>query len=249
MDRKPTTQPRPENSSPTEERAHRVTDWHWQLEAARAHPRRVVVLLALLVGATFMTRLPGLHERIADALQFVAGLMAEHAVLGAFAFVAASALSAMLVFFSSVLLVPLGIELWGSAGCLLLLWAGWFLGGVLSYTIGRYFGRPAVESLVSRQRMLDLEQRIPTAHGFWSALMVQLAFPSDVAGYFFGLLRFPPAVYLAALACAEFPFAFGTVFLGTAFIEQAWAPLLIGALFAGAVLLWQRRRRHRKLPR
>lgn len=216
---------------------------HSQLEAARAHPRRVLALLALLLLAAFLTRLPGLHDWITTALEYIAGLMAQHPVLGAVAFVFASALSAMLVFFSSVLLVPLGIELWGSVGCFLLLWAGWFLGGVFSYAIGRYFGRPAVESLLSRKRMLDLERHMPAARGFWGALMVQLAFPSDVAGYFFGLLRFPRAVYLSALACAELPFALGTVFLGTAFVEQAWVPLLIGAVFAGLFLAWQWRRR------
>lgn len=220
-----------------------MRDGHWQVQAARAHPRRVAALLVLLFVAALLTRLPGLHAYVANALQYVADLMSGHPALGAIAFVVASAASAMLVFFSSVLLVPLGIELWGSVGCFLLLWAGWFLGGVLSYAIGRHFGRPAVESLLSRRRMLDLERHMPAAHGFWGALMVQLAFPSDVAGYFFGLLRFPRAIYLAALACAELPFALGTVFLGTAFIEQAWVPLLTGAVFAGAVLVWQWRRR------
>ncbi len=223
-------------------------DWHWLPRAARAHPRRVIALLAVLIGAALIARLPGVHAQIAAALEYVAGLMARNPVLGAFAFVIASALSAMLLFFSAVLLVPLGIELWGSVGCFLLLWAGWFIGGVLSYTIGRYFGRPAVESLLSRSRMLDVEQRMPAARGFWGALMVQLAFPSDVTGYFFGLLRFPRTIYLAALACAELPFALGTVFLGTAFLEQAWVPLLVGAVFAGAFLIWQRRRRFSAPP-
>jgi uncharacterized membrane protein YdjX (TVP38/TMEM64 family) len=243
MDPEQTSRPRPEPLSTRPRPERRRWDWHWQLQAARAHPRRVALLLALLVLAAFLTRLPGLHEQIAGALEYVAGIMAQHPVLGAIAFVVASALSAMLLFFSSVLLVPLGIELWGSVGCFLLLWGGWFLGGVLSYTIGRYFGRPAVESLLSRQRVLDLEQHVPAAHGFWGALMVQLAFPSDVAGYFFGLFRFPRTIYLVALACAELPFALGTVFLGTAFIEQAWVPLLVGAAFTGTFLIWQWRRR------
>lgn len=243
MDREQTSRSDPERPSPPPEPDRDRWALQAHLPEARVHPRRVIVLLTLLLLAAFLTRLPALNEHVSGALEFVAGLMAQHRVLGAFAFVVASALSAMLLFFSSVLLVPLGIELWGSVGCFLLVWVGWFLGGVLTYMIGRHFGRPAVESLLSRQRMLDLEQHMPTAHGFWGALMVQLAFPSDVAGYFFGLLRFPRAIYLAALACAELPFALGTVFLGTAFVEQAWVPLLLGAAFAGAFLLWQWRRR------
>lgn len=169
--------------------------------------------------------------------------MAGHPWAGAVVFVLASALGAMFVFFSTVLLVPLGIETWGSVGCFLLLWTGWFAGGVLTYSLGRWLGRPAVERLVRHDRLADLESRLPASRGFWGALALQLLFPSDVAGYFFGLLRYPTGPYLAALACAELPFAFGTVFLGTAFMERAYVPLLVGAAIAAALLFWQWRAR------
>jgi uncharacterized membrane protein YdjX (TVP38/TMEM64 family) len=213
------------------------------MHSARAHPRRVIALLLVLLAAAALTRVPEIHERIALLFEQIAAVIADHRVLGAFVFIVAAGLSAMLMFFSSVLLVPLGIEAWGSLICFLLLWLGWFLGGVVTYTIGRTLGRPAVDSLLRNRPLGELERRVPAARGFWGALSIQLVFPSDLGGYFFGLLHYPRASYLAALACAELPYAFGTVYLGTAFVERAYVPLLVGVAIAALLLLWQWRAR------
>jgi uncharacterized membrane protein YdjX (TVP38/TMEM64 family) len=215
----------------------------WNLHSARAHPRRVLALLLVLLVAAALTRVPDLHAQIDRLLLDASAFIEQHRMLGAVVFVVASALSAMLVFFSAVLLVPVGIETWGSLGCFLLLWLGWFLGGVLTYGIGRLLGRPAVDSLLRRRSVSELERRLPTTHGFWGALSIQLVFPSDMGGYFFGLLRYPPGSYFAALACAELPFALGTVYLGTAFLERAWVPLVVGGALAALLLFWQWRAR------
>ncbi len=211
----------------------------WNLHSAQAHPRRVIALVLLLLAAAALTRVPEVHSRIEWVFAQLAELIMHHPALGAVVFVAAAALSAMLVFFSAVLLVPLGIEAWGSLACFLLLWLGWFLGGVITYTIGRTLGRPAVDTMLRDRPLGELERRLPLARGFWGALSIQLVFPSDLGGYFFGLLRYPRASYLAALACAELPYALGTVYLGTAFLERAWVPLLVGGVLAGLLLFWQ----------
>ena len=125
------------------------------------------------------------------------------------------------------------------SSCFLLLWLGWFLGGVVSYTIGRSLGRPAVDALLRNRRRDELERRLPAARGFLGALSIQLVFPSDLGGYFFGLLHYPRASYLAALACAELPYALGTVYLGAAFMERAYVPLLVGGALALSLLFWQ----------
>jgi uncharacterized membrane protein YdjX (TVP38/TMEM64 family) len=148
-------------------------------------------------------------------------------------------MSAMLVFFSSVVLVPVGIEAWGDVGCFLLLWTGWFLGGVLTYSIGRHLGRPIVERLLTHAEIEVYEHRIPRSGSFLKAFLVQLAFPSDVVGYFFGLLRYPRASYAGSLLLAEFPYAFGTVFLGAAFLQKQYALLATGGVITILVLAWQ----------
>ena len=61
-------------------------------------------------------------------------------------------------------------------------------------------------------------------------MLVQLALPSEIPGYLFGLARFPLRRYLAALAIGELPFAVGTVYLGAGFLEKRIAVLLaVGA--------------------
>jgi uncharacterized membrane protein YdjX (TVP38/TMEM64 family) len=215
----------------------------WNLHSARAHPSRVIALLLVLLAAAALTRVPDVHQHIELLLAKIADLIALHSVLGAVVFVIAAAVSAMLVFFSAVLLVPLGIEAWGSLVCFLLLWLGWFLGGVVTYTIGRTLGRPAVDTMLRDRPLGELERRLPLARGFWGALSIQLVFPSDLGGYFFGLLRYPRGSYFAALACAELPYALGTVYLGTAFLERAWVPLLVGGALAALLLFWQWRAR------
>jgi uncharacterized membrane protein YdjX (TVP38/TMEM64 family) len=59
--------------------------------------------------------------------------------------------------------------------------------------------------------------------------------PSDIAGYLFGLVRARLALFLAALALAEMPYALGAVYLGESFLQRRlWVFALVGV--AGAVL-------------
>lgn len=211
----------------------------WRLPGAHASPLRLMLLVAVLGGAAWVANSAFAHAQLLAAIDYTSALMSEHPVRGAAMFVLLSAMSAMLMFFSSVLLVPLGIEAWGAPGCFLLLWAGWALGGLVTYSVGRGLGRPMVERLLSAQKIARYEARVPAGAPFGTALLVQLAFPSDVVGYFFGLLRYPFRTYLLALLCAEFPYAFGTVFLGTAFMERQYPMLAAGAAAVAAFLAWQ----------
>lgn len=146
-----------------------------------------------------------------------------------------SALSALLAFFSSAILVPAGIVAWGKGGTLVLLWLGWLLGGLTAYALARGLGRPAVSWLVSRQALARYEQRVTEHASFATALLVQLALPSELPGYLFGLARLPLRRYLPVLALAELPFALGAIYLGAGFLEQNVVVLLaVGA--AGIVL-------------
>ena len=143
-------------------------------------------------------------------------------MLGAVLFVGLAALSAVLVFFSGVLLVPVGVQTWGEAGCFLLLWCGWVLGGLVTYSVGRHLGRPFVRRLLSAGAVARYEALIPAGGSFLTATLVQLAFPSDISGYFFGLLGYQARVYLGALVFAELPYALGTVYLGAAFLQRQY---------------------------
>jgi len=209
----------------------------------RPHTNRLLAFLLLLALATLLVLSASLHERIVGLVALADDFVGNWPVAGALVFVGLAALSAMLVLFSGAVLVPLGIEAWGELGCFLLLWLGWWLGGVATYALGRGFGRPVIARLLPAGTLAQYESRVGRDGSFGSALLVLASLPSDVVGYFFGLARFPPGRYLLALALAELPYAFGTVFMGAAFLERRLLPLLAGAAVALVALAWQRRLR------
>lgn len=206
--------------------------------------RRLPLLIIGIVVAALLAYSEEIHQQVVQAIALAEPVIRSMPVLGAVLFVVLAALSAMLVFFSGLLLVPIGIQVWGPAGSFLLLWAGWFLGGVITYSIGRHFGRPVVLRMLSEEKMARYENRVPASSSFVAATLTQLALPSDISGYFFGLLGYRARLYLGSLALAELPYAFGTVYLGNAFVERQYF-LLLGAAGLGILMvavLWARSR-------
>jgi uncharacterized membrane protein YdjX (TVP38/TMEM64 family) len=204
-------------------------------------------LPVLIIGVSVLALLAWsgeIHQQVVRLMALAGPVIAGSPMLGSLLFVALAALSAMLVFFSGVLLVPLGIAAWGPLVCFLLLWAGWFLGGVITYSIGRRWGRPAVLRLVSEEKLARYENRIPPSSSFVTALLAQLVLPSDISGYFFGLLGYPARVYFGSLALAELPYALGTVYLGNAFVEGQFMLLALAA--AGLVVILALSWRHHR---
>jgi uncharacterized membrane protein YdjX (TVP38/TMEM64 family) len=205
---------------------------------------RALVLVVALAVAVLLASSDVVHAQILALLAAAEPVIAQHLVAGAILFVALSALSAMLVFFSSVLLVPIGVQAWGEVPCFLLLWSGWALGGVITYSIGRWLGRSGIERMLSKKTLARYDGRIAIDSSFAGAVLIQLALPSDISGYFFGLIGFPARIYFGALAVAELPYALGTVFLGAAFVQRQYAVLLSVAavVVVFLALVWLRRR-------
>lgn len=178
-----------------------------------------------------------LHQALLEVLDAASKLIAERPFLGAVLFVALSALSAMLAFVSSAVLVPVALYTWGETVCAVLLWLGWILGGATAYTLGRWLGRPVVRWLLPTETLDRYEDRLSTDTPFGLIVLLQLALPSEVPGYLLGLVRYPFWRYLLALALAELPYAVGTVYLGESFLERRLILLLaLGA--AGAVFMF-----------
>jgi uncharacterized membrane protein YdjX (TVP38/TMEM64 family) len=205
--------------------------------------RQAAILTVAVALAGILTLSEEVHRQILAALALAEPLFARHTVLGAVLFVFLAALSAVMVFFSGVILVPLGIQTWGQGGCFLLLWCGWILGGIVTYSVGRRLGRPFVRRLLSPGAVARCEALIPAGGSFLTATLIQLAFPSDISGYFFGLLGYQARIYVGALVFAELPYALGAVYLGAAFIHRQYWLLLSAAAVAVAAFAWDRRRR------
>ena len=84
-----------------------------------------------------------------------------------------------------------------------------------------------VRALVRPATLVRYERRAPAGAGFVPVFLLQLAIPSDVAGYLFGLVRCRLGVYVPALAAAEVPYAIGAVYLGASFLERSVVPLIV----------------------
>lgn len=170
----------------------------------------------------------------------LAPLLDRNPLAGAVAFVVLSAASAVVAFFSSAVLVPAAVSAWGSTTTLALLWLGWWIGGGLTYLLGRGLaptgsgahGLPEDHGASwppLRRRVARLAARFPTGLDFPLVFALQLALPSELPGYLCGYLRVRPRVYFSALALAELPYAVATVLIGHGLVADRWPLLVVGA--------------------
>jgi uncharacterized membrane protein YdjX (TVP38/TMEM64 family) len=187
------------------------------------------VALLLSVDAVY----GGLQRALSAAEPLIAG----HPYLGAVVFVALAAVSAILAFFSSALLLPAAVYAWGNTVTLGLLWLGWLLGGMCTYALGRGLRSPQGKApRISRQ--LDFYvRRVRGEVTFAMVLLLQLAIPSEIPGYLCGYLGVRRRTYIAALAVAELPFAAGAVMLGDGVVNRHIGWLVPFGLTGAAISL------------
>lgn len=204
-----------------------------------------LLLVGVLLGALLSS--DSLHARLQQVLGAAEPVIRAHPLGGGVLFLLLAALSAMLAFFSSALLVPAAVYSWGPGGTILLLWLGWLLGGVAAYGLGRSFGRPLVRSLASRRLSEFYLERLPAQVDLPIVLLVQLALPSELPGYLCGVLRVRFATYVAALALVEAPFAVGAVLLGESLLQREGGWLVALVLLAAAASFLAASLLHRRL--
>jgi uncharacterized membrane protein YdjX (TVP38/TMEM64 family) len=187
------------------------------------------------------------YESLQRALSAAEPLIAAHPYLGAFVFVLAAAISAILAFFSSALLLPVAVFTWGSTVTLGLLWLGWLLGGIGTYALGRGLRRPP-ETASRTSRQFDFyRQRVPGEATFALVLLLCLALPSEIPGYLCGYLGVRRRTYFAALALAELPYAAGAVLLGDGVVNRQTGWLVAFGLIGAALSLYALRALHERL--
>jgi uncharacterized membrane protein YdjX (TVP38/TMEM64 family) len=144
----------------------------------------------------------------------------------------------MVAFFSTAVIVPVAIHTWGSGLTIALLWAGWMIGGILAYSVGRFLGRPVVNRLTNGAALVRFENRITARAPFSLVLLFQLALPSEVPGYLLGLVRYRFWKYLLILGIGELPYAVGTVYLGESFVRRRTNMLLALGAGGGLFIAW-----------
>jgi uncharacterized membrane protein YdjX (TVP38/TMEM64 family) len=188
-----------------------------------------LVVVLLLVGSS-----DTLHQTVSGWLERAGALISAHRAAGAGLFILLSAASAMLAFFSSTVLLPAALEVWSEGECLVMLWLGWIVGGIASYGIARSLGRPVVGKLAA-PRTLARYEKIAGSASFGLLLLFQLAVPSELPGYLFGVARYPFWKYLAALALAELPYVVAAVYASSFFLSRQLVPLLILVVLAATL--------------
>jgi uncharacterized membrane protein YdjX (TVP38/TMEM64 family) len=209
-------------------------------------PRRLAILLVLVALLVATVALDPVHEAVARGLEWAKQIIERHERLGVVLFMLLSAISAILFFFSTAVLVPVAVYTWGKPTTMFLLWAAWLFGAVVSYLIGSRPGRRLAGWLVPERRIARYEKAISARANFPLVLLFQVAVPSEVPGYVLGAVHYHFGRYLGARALAEVPFAVGAVYLGDSFVRRQYGPLLaiaIGGILVSALALYLLHRR------
>lgn len=193
----------------------------------------IVGMLIIVVGLVAAS--DTLHDRTEAVIFWTENIISEAPFFGMLVFILLAMLSAMVAFFSSALLAPIAVYAWGKAGCFVLLWCGWFLGGIASFCIGRFFGRSIVSMIIGEEKMAGWESQVTERSRFIHILFFQATVPSEIPGYVLGILRYRFTYYLAALGITELPYALATVYLGESFLEGRSIVFILVGL--GAIVL------------
>lgn len=214
-------------------------------DAILAHRRilEAAILLGLLLA---MISSDAIHGFVSGLIAEGAVVIREHPLAGALLFTALSAASAMLVFFSSAVIVPVGIEVWGRPMTIVLLCAGWLAGGALTYAVGRFPGRSLLRWLEPRTPTGRYEAMLAANRNFPFVALFQLAVPSEVPGYVLGSLRYPFGRYFLVLAIGEIPYGVGAIYMADSFLHREYGFLLslgLAAIVVSATAAMVLRRR------
>lgn len=182
--------------------------------------KRILLLGAIIIGAVLIVNTDVLYEKSEEIIVLAETVISRFPTFGMLLFVLLAMASAMLAFYSSAILVPFGVYTWGTTVCFILLWVGWLFGGILSFGIGRYLGRPVTSKIIGESRISSFEEKLTRHAKFIHILLFQAALPSEIPGYVLGTLHYRFFLYLVALAVTELPYALGTVYLGSSFLER-----------------------------
>lgn len=195
------------------------------------HHRRVIYLVVFLAVVAAVTTSDVVHDAFVDVLRTAEGVMREYPRAGMAIFVLLAAMSAMLSFFSSSALVPIGVFVWGPTTTALLLWIGGVSGGTFGYWIARTLGRKVVKRLVPEAPFRRYETFFRERARWQTILLFRVALQSELPSYVLGALRYPFPKYLPMMILAELPYVIFATYLGQSLIDRN------GMIFAIALLL------------
>lgn len=199
------------------------------------HLRRLLVLSAVVAIVIAAARSEAVHGAIVGVLDISRVLMEQYPRGGMLVFLALAAFSAMLTFFSSSALVPIGVYVWGPERTALLLFTGGALGGISGYWMARTVGRRIAHHIFAEAPLRRYEAFFRHSARWRTVLLFRLALQSELPSYVLGLVRYPFSRYLPMILLGELPYVLVMVYLGESFLERN--VLLFIVVLAGALLL------------
>jgi uncharacterized membrane protein YdjX (TVP38/TMEM64 family) len=193
-----------------------------RINAPLARKPRAKLWVWLIIGTTallavFVVHSPIFKTLVDEIVSWITNTMNDHPLMGAVVFFLFSAVSAMLAFASSIVLVPAANLVWGKLITFLLLWGGWLFGAMIAFGIGR-LASPLLSRLNYKETLEKYQQYVSSRMNFWAVLLFCIAVPSEVPGYLLGGAHYPFLKFIAAMATAEAIYALGIVIAGESLV-------------------------------
>lgn len=195
------------------------------------HHRRIVYLVVFLAVVAAVTTSDVVHDSFVEVLESAEDVMREYPRAGMAIFLLLAAMSAMLSFFSSSALVPIGVFVWGPTSTALLLWIGGVSGGSFGYWLARTLGRRIVKRLVPEAPFRRYETFFRERARWQTILLFRVALQSELPSYVLGALRYPFPKYLPMMILAELPYVILVTYLGQSLIDRNGMVFAIALLF------------------
>lgn len=207
----------------------------------------IALLVALILLVVGVTTSDPLHRAFIDILTAAESVMRAYPRMGMVLFFVLAAFSAMLSFFSSAALVPVGVFVWGSTTTMLLLWTGGTMGGLAGYWFARTLGRRAVKRVFPGEPLRRYETFF-RSHARWrTVLLFRIALQSELPSYVLGLVRYPLPRYIPIIMLAEALFVLLEVFLGEAILARSGTTFAVVLLLVVTMTLWAWKRLQREM--
>lgn len=200
--------------------------------------KRNLLYLILIIVVGFLYSYFSVFQDIFYDLVLVAQkYISRNDELSEFFFIIFSALSAMLAPLSSTPLVPGAIIIWGNVKTFLLLYFGWMIGHIVSYTLARLALFPLLKKITNFKKINHYKEQLSGKLEFMLVLFFWFASPSEIPGYVLGTLRYSFWKYLAAALIAELPFALIAIYASEAILAKNLALFTAIVLFGFFILV------------
>ncbi|MFN0098157.1 MAG: hypothetical protein ACKVS7_05735 [Gemmatimonadaceae bacterium] len=214
------------------------------------HPvnlRTIAILAVVLLLVVGVTTSDPLHRAVIDILGAAERVMRAYPRGGMLLFLLLAGLSAMLSFFSTAALVPVGVYVWGSTTTMLLLWSGGVLGGIGGYWFARTLGRRAVTHTFPAASLRPYEIFFSRQASWRTILIFRIALQSELPSYVLGLVTYPFLRYVPIIMLAEAIFVMLEVLLGEAFINRSGTTFAVLLVVGVAMTVWAWKRLQREM--